>query len=63
MERQFIVEQLQAALVADAQLSARALSSSVETPAEIWDHFSVTSYRKGKLALLIIYLVLYLMQN
>lgn len=47
MFRQFVVEQQQSALIADGHLSAKPLSYSVETPAEIWEHFDAISYKKG----------------
>ena len=47
LEKQFVIEQLQTALAADALPSSNAMATEVNTPAEVNAHFSTISYNKG----------------
>ncbi|XP_023311613.1 aminopeptidase N-like [Anoplophora glabripennis] len=47
LDKQFLIEQVHSALVADALTNSQALQSEVTTPTEISDKFGTISYNKG----------------
>lgn len=54
LDKQFLLEQVHTALVADALSNSQALQADAYTPTEISDRFSTISYNKGGYILILL---------